>query len=215
MELKPIQDGPLLIPDDPIEGIQQWVEAAKEIGQPEHTAMTLATVSTEGKPAARIVLLKGFSTAASGAAKGRAGVEFYTNYESRKSHEMTANPNVALVFHWVMLRRQIRIEGVVSKVTPEESDRYFQTRPRESQIGAWASKQSQVIQSREELVQRVDDARARFGDDKIPCPPNWGGWRLIPSRVEFWEERPFRLHERHVKVYDSGTGSWRTERLAP
>lgn len=207
--IKPQDDGLLILPEDPFVGLRQWIEDAKLAGALEPTAMTLATASKEGIPSARIVLYKGSAVGS----KGREAAEFYTNYQSHKSNDLAENPIAALVFHWNVLRRQVRLEGVIEKVSPEDSNRYFQSRARESQIGAWSSPQSQYLKDREELVARVEATRARFGDEPIPCPSFWGGWRLTPSRFEFWEERPSRLHERfEIKFEDD---AWIKRRLAP
>ncbi len=171
--------------------------------------MTLATASKEGVPSARIVLYKGSLPSSA----GREAAEFFTNYQSRKSDDLTENPVAALVFHWNILRRQLRMEGTVEKVSSEESNRYFQSRARDSQIGAWSSPQSQYLKDREELIARVDATRERFGSEAIPCPTFWGGWRLTPSRFEFWEERPSRLHERFEMKFE--TDRWVKRRLAP
>lgn len=207
--IKPINEGNLSLPADPFVGLRQWIEEAKFAQAPEPTAMTLATASPDGFPTARIVLYKGSSNSS----LGREAVEFFTNYESRKSRELAANPRATVVFHWNVLRRQLRIEGDVEKVSAEESNRYFQTRPRDSQIGAWSSPQSDYLKDRAELIARVEATKKRFGESVIPCPPFWGGWRLTPARFEFWEERPFRLHERHELKFENGL--WVKRRLAP
>jgi pyridoxamine 5'-phosphate oxidase len=207
--IKPINEGNLSLPTDPFVGVLQWIEDAKAADAPEPTAMTLATATKDGLPTARIVLFKGTSNGS----LGREAIEFFTNYQSQKSRELSENPRATLVFHWNVLRRQLRIEGVVEKVSAEESNRYFQTRPRDSQIGAWSSPQSDYIQDRAELIARIEATKKRFGDAVIPCPPFWGGWRLTPMRFEFWEERPFRLHERHEMKFENGT--WVKRRLAP
>lgn len=204
-----MNEGPLVLHGDPVELLKQWVEFAKAAGAPEPTAMTLATASPTGLPAARIVLFKGTSVGS----LGREGIEFYTNYESTKSKQLTANPVAALVFHWNTLRRQLRVEGVIEKVSAEESMAYFQSRPRESRIGAWSSPQSQYLNSREDLVAKVEATKQRFEGEEIPCPPFWGGWRLTPSRFEFWEERAHRLHERYEIKFENGT--WVQRRQAP
>lgn len=204
-----MREGELLVAKDPLETLLLWLDEAKAAGLPEPTAMTLATATRDGMPSARIVLFKGLS----GSATGRRGLEFYTNYESRKSQQLADNPQAALVFHWTTLRRQIRLEGRVEKVTPEESNQYFQSRARESQIGAWSSPQSKPIGSRDDLESLVRSNQTKFASGVIPCPPFWGGWRLVPARIEFWEERPHRLHERKDCRFENG--SWQVRRLAP
>lgn len=205
----PMNEGLLQLPADPFDGLRQWLDEAKAAGAAEPTAMTLATASSDGTPMARIVLYKGSSTSS----LGREAAEFYTNYESRKSRALIENPRAALVFHWNIMRRQLRFEGVVEKVSVEESNAYFQSRARDSQIGAWSSPQSDYLQDRTELLARIEATKKRFGESKIPCPPFWGGWRLTPSRIEFWEERPFRLHERYELKFENGL--WVKRRLAP
>lgn len=197
------------LPDDPIDGFLAWLKRAEDAGVPEPVAMTLATVSSDGKPSARIVYYKGLSH--DGA--GRRCLRFFTNYESRKSKEIEADPNVALVFHWTTLNLQLRIEGVCEKTTTEESNAYFQTRERGSRIGAWASPQSETIASRAELEKRVADVEAKFAGKEIPCPPFWGGWRVVPMRIEFWGGGTHRLHDR--QVFEWTGRDWRVHRIAP
>lgn len=207
--IKPMNDGELSLTADPFHTLRAWIEDAKQAGSVEPTAMTLATASKDGTPTARIVLFKG----AGQSSAGREAVEFFTNYDSRKSSDLLQNPKAALVFHWNLLRRQIRLEGVVEKVSAEESNQYFQTRARDSQIGAWSSPQSQYLKNREELIEKVEATKKKFGAGLIPCPPFWGGWMLTPTRIEFWEERPFRLHERHEFKFEND--QWVQRRLAP
>ena len=166
--------------------------------------MTLATVDASGRPSARIVLLKG--------ADAR-GFAFYTNLESRKSREIAATGLAALVFWWEPLQRQVRVEGRVEPVPAPEADAYFASRPRGSRLGAWASPQSEAIASREVLDANLAEAEARFDGGEIPRPPFWGGWRVVPERVEFWQGRPSRLHDRFAFTREGGL--WRTDRLAP
>lgn len=176
----------------PIHQFEQWLGEAKahpEINEP--TAMTLATVGAEGNPSARIVLLKEVDAR---------GFVFYTNLESRKSREIHAQPHAALCFYWMPLDKQVRVEGQIHAVSAAESDAYFATRVREKQIGAWASKQSETMESRDALQQRIAEITARFAGQNIPRPPHWGGWRLVPERIEFWQQRDFRLHVRDVYV---------------
>lgn len=191
--------------DDPIDQFKQWFQEALEAGVPEPNAMTLATATPEGQPSARIVLLKDV---------GAKGFVFYSNYESRKGKELARNPQAALVFWWEPLERQVRIEGTVERIPEEESNAYFQRRPRGSQLGAWASPQSRVIESRDVLKKRLAEVKEEYGDgDPIPRPPQWGGFRLQPTAIEFWQGRPNRLHDR--LHYRRNKDRWTLERLAP
>ena len=189
---------------DPLTQFQLWFEEALVAQQPDPEAMTLATVAADGRVSARIVLLKGCDAR---------GFVFFTNYESRKGRELRARAQAALTFYWHTLNRQVRIEGRVERVQPEESERYFQTRPLGSRIGAWASPQSQTIASRDLLEARVTEMTARFAEAPLPCPPFWGGFLLRPDVVEFWQGRESRLHDR--LVYALTAGVWQTSRLAP
>ena len=189
---------------DPLHQFQQWLNEAIDARVPEPNAMTLATVGADGRPSTRIVLIKGCD---------ERGIAWYTNYESRKGRELATNPHAALQFHWVELERVVRIEGTVSRVSQEESDAYFASRPLDSRIGAWASPQSQVIPSRAVLVTNA----ARYGAQYLmnpPRPPHWGGFRLAPQRYEFWQGRPSRLHDRLCYRCEAN-GTWVRERLAP
>lgn len=206
-----LREGELILGSEPLAALQTWLNEAIAAEMPEPTAMNLATVDAQGQPSSRIVLLKGIGA---GPSSQEPGLEFYTNYESRKSAQMLAEPRAALCFHWVAMRRQIRVEGFVEKLTPAENDAYFQSRPRESRLGAWSSPQSREVAGREELLAKVRETEARFGaTGPVPCPPFWGGWRLRPHRMEFWEERPFRLHERVVFLRQGAL--WVSQRLAP
>ena len=191
---------------DPIEQFKLWFQQALDADLVEPNAMTLATATHDGKPTARIVLLKGVSDR---------GFVFYTNYESQKGQQLIANPYAALVFLWDKLERQVRIEGKVEKLASEESAEYFHSRPKASQLGAWTSDQSRVIPNREVLELKQAQLQEKYSDDtEVPLPPHWGGFRVVPSRIEFWQGRPSRLHDR--LVYDLQTdGSWQIERLSP
>jgi pyridoxamine 5'-phosphate oxidase len=192
---------------DPIRQFQTWFAQALDAQLPEPNAMTVATVDAEGRPAARILLIKGVD---------ERGFVFFTNYDSRKGHELTANPHAALLFHWIELERQVRIEGRVEKTSEAESDAYFQSRPLGSRIGAWASEQSAVIDSRTQLEAREREISAQYGDAP-PRPPHWGGYRVVPSAIEFWQGRPSRLHDRirYTREPAQAGAAWRIERLAP
>jgi pyridoxamine 5'-phosphate oxidase len=191
---------------DPIRQFAIWYDAAVAAGVPEPEAMTLSTATPDGRPSARVVLLRGFDAA---------GFCFFTNYESRKGRELAANPHAALTFHWAILERQVRIEGLVERTTAAESDAYFKSRPSASRIGAWSSPQSQVIPDRRALEALVANTRREHPDDAtIPRPDHWGGFRLAPERIEFWQGRPSRLHDR-LRFRRDPSGAWLIERLAP
>lgn len=191
---------------DPIRQFAAWYDAAVTAGILEPEAMTLATATPDGRPSARIVLLRGFDAR---------GFCFFTNYESRKGRELEENPHAALAFHWAALERQVRIEGRVEQTTAAESDAYFTSRPSASRIGAWSSPQSAVIADRPALEQLFERFRAEHPDDTaIPRPDHWGGYRLVPERIEFWQGRPSRLHDR-LRFSRESTDAWLIERLAP
>ena len=189
---------------DPFRLFAEWFEVAKESGIALPEAMSVSTSTPEGVPSSRMMLLKGH---------GPGGFVFYTNLESRKGSELTANPNVALLLHWRNLLRQIRIEGTVERVPDAESDAYFATRPRGSQIGAWASAQSAVLSDRKELEDRVAEFEKKFAGESVPRPPHWAGLRLTPRRIEFWQGRADRLHDRIV--FERTDSGWESSRLAP
>lgn len=190
---------------DPIRLFEQWYTAAIETALPEPNAMSLCTVDEGGQPYVRTVLLKLFD---------RQGFVFFTNFESRKARQIDRNPQVAALFPWVALARQVQITGRAERIPTAESLRYFATRPRGSQIGAWSSPQSQVISSRSLLEARVAEMKQRFAHGEIPLPNFWGGYRIVPSRIEFWQGRESRLHDRFLYTRE-GDESWRIERLAP
>jgi len=189
---------------DPIRRFAEVYAQAQKVTAPEPTAMVLATVSAEGRPSARVVLLKGFD---------HDGFVFFTNLESRKGRDLKTNPFAALCFHWPPLEQQVRIEGRAVNVSDTEADAYFASRPRGSQIGAWASRQSQVLAAREELEARVQSYEEKFAGEAVPRPPFWSGFRVIPERIEFWQSRVSRLHDR--AVYMRQNGAWILEKLYP
>ena len=178
---------------DPFALFDEWLAEARESEPNDPEAMALATADAQGRPSVRIVLLKGY---------GPDGFVFYTNQRSRKAEQLAADPNAALLFHWKSLRRQIRIEGAASPVSAAQSDAYFATRSRDSQLGAWASDQSQPLDSRATFEDRYEAIRAKFDGSDVPRPPHWGGYRVAPARIEFWTDRPHRLHERRLFVRD-------------
>ena len=189
---------------DPIVQFHGWFEKVVDADLHEPNAMTLATATRDGRPSARVVLLKGYD---------ERGFVFYTNYEGRKAGELEANPTCALLFYWGALERQVRIEGRASRLSGEESDAYFSSRPRGSRLGAWASQQSLPVEDRSVLEQRVRELEAEYEGREIPRPPFWGGYRVEPEVIEFWQGRESRLHDR--LVYHRYRGGWEIERLQP
>ena len=189
---------------DPFAQFQQWFDAALAAGVHEPNAMHLATIGPDDRPEGRIVLVKGIDAA---------GFSFYTNYNSEKGRSLLANPVAALTFFWPELERQVRIEGMVEKLTESDSDAYFNSRPRASQLGAWVSNQSEVISSRDVLETRQKALEAKFNGQQIPRPSHWGGFRVVPDQLEFWQGRPSRLHDR-IR-YRLAAGTWLIERVSP
>jgi pyridoxamine 5'-phosphate oxidase len=190
--------------DNPLDRFQEWVREAEQAGVEVPEAMTLATADREGAPSARMLLLK---------SAGEDGFVFYSGYASRKGGELDENPRAALVFYWRPLGKQVRIEGPVERVSKAESAVYFATRPRGSQLAAWASQQSRPLASREELERRYAELEREYEGREVPLPPHWGGFRLRPEAIEFWQHRENRLHDR--TRYTRGREGWRAERLAP
>jgi pyridoxamine 5'-phosphate oxidase len=190
---------------DPFREFRRWYDGALAAGLTLPDAMTLATATPDGIPSARMVLLKGFD---------ERGFQFFTDYTGRKGNELAVNPRAALVFFWAELDRQVRIEGTVERLSAPESDAYFRTRPLGSRISAWASPQSQVVAGRQELERRVQDILNEYPYGNVPRPPHWGGFRVVPSAIEFWQGRPDRLHDR-LRYQRQPDGGWRLQRLAP
>ena len=189
---------------DPFRQFAQWFKEAEAAKVPEPKAMVLGTVGRDGQPSGRTVLLKGVDNR---------GFVFYTNYDSRKSHELVGNPRAGLVFPWITLERQVIVEGTVSRVSREEAEEYFHSRPRKSQLAAWASPQSTVVAGRAVLEESFRVTEKKFGDKAVPLPPQWGGWRLVPSAMEFWQGRRNRLHDR-LRYRLETDGAWVIDRLA-
>lgn len=190
---------------DPLRQFQRWFEQARKAGLREPNAMVLATVNAEGQPSIRIVLLKGID---------ERGLVFFTNYQSRKALDLGSNPRAALNFPWIDLERQVNVIGSVAKAGRQESEAYFRSRPRGSRLGAWASHQSEVIADRSVLEKRMEELESKYAGDEIPVPDYWGGYRLSPAEIEFWQGRPNRLHDR-FRYLRQRDGSWKLERLSP
>ncbi|MFT3725478.1 MAG: pyridoxamine 5'-phosphate oxidase [Hyphomonadaceae bacterium] len=199
-------DAALFAKTDPFALFADWLEDAKKKEPNDANAMALATADEHGAPDVRMVLLKGVT---------EGGFVFYSNKESRKGRQLTANSQAALCFHWKSLRRQVRVSGRVQEATNEEADAYFATRAKDSQIGAWASEQSRLMEGRFELEKRIAMFAARYGLGKTPRPPHWIGWRIVPTRIEFWRDRPFRLHDRLEFTRETAGQPWTTRRLYP
>lgn len=189
---------------DPVAQFSTWFSHATELGLHEPNAMTLATVDESGMPWQRTVLLKYFDAE---------GFVFYTNYQSQKAKQIALNPKVSLLFPWISLERQVIIQGVATKVSTAESLKYFSSRPRDSQIGAWVSNQSEVITSRKFLLQKLSEIKEKFSHGEIPLPSFWGGYRVVPQRIEFWQGGPARLHDR--MLYQRDNSDWKIVRLSP
>jgi pyridoxamine 5'-phosphate oxidase len=202
----PLTSGDFTAADEPFALFEAWLNEAIK-GEPnDPNAMALATVDPDGLPDVRMVLMKGFDTE---------GFVFYSHIASQKGRELAANPKAALLFHWKSLRRQVRIRGNVTPVTEAEADAYFATRPKQAQIGAWASKQSQELESRFAFEQAIAKVAARYVIGEVPRPPGWSGWRITPSRMEFWHDRPFRLHDRIEFRRDAAGQPWSKTRMYP
>lgn len=191
---------------DPVQLFREWHAAADEAGLILPEGMALATSTPDGRPSVRMVLLKGTD---------ERGFVFFTNYRSRKAVELDANPRASMCFHWGVLQRQVRVEGTVTRISPEESDAYFRIRSRGSRLGSWASDQSSPLDTRETLEKRFEEAKARFSDRDVPRPDHWGGYRLVPSRIEFWQGRADRLHDRLVFERSASPEGWSALRLYP
>lgn len=202
----PLTSGDFTAADEPFALFEAWLNEAIKSEPNDPNAMALATVDPDGLPDVRMVLMKGFDTE---------GFVFYSHIASQKGRELAANPKAALLFHWKSLRRQVRIRGNVTPVTNAEADAYFATRPKQAQIGAWASKQSEALESRFAFEQAIAKVAARYVIGDVPRPPGWSGWRITPSRIEFWHDRPFRLHDRIEFRRDAAGQPWSKTRMYP
>ena len=202
----PLDDGGIAGGPDPFALFQDWLKDAQESEPNDPNAMALATADADGMPNVRMVLLKGADAN---------GFVFYSNADSIKGAELKANPRAAINFHWKTLRKAVRAQGSITQVSDAEADAYFATRPKDSQIGAWASPQSRVMEGRFVFEKRLAEYGVKYALTKVPRPPYWTGWRITPLRIEFWRDRPFRLHDRLVYRRDDPSGPWRTERLFP
>jgi len=202
----PLDDGGIAPRDDPFMLFRSWMTEAEASEPSDPNAMALATAGEDGIPNVRMVLLKGVD---------HNGFVFYSNAESVKGSELAQNPHAAINFHWKSLRKAVRAQGAVSRVTDAEADAYFATRPKDSQIGAWASPQSRRMEGRFVFEKALAEYGIKYALSRVPRPPHWTGWRITPLRIEFWRDRPFRLHDRLVYVRDRADAAWRTERLFP
>jgi pyridoxamine 5'-phosphate oxidase len=202
----PLDDGGIAARPDPFDLFHSWMKEAEGAEPNDPNAMALATADADGIPNVRMVLLKGADAN---------GFVFYSNAQSIKGGELKANPHAAINFHWKSLRKAVRVQGTIAQVSDAEADAYFATRPKDSQIGAWASPQSRVMEGRWTFEKAIAEYGVKYALSKVPRPPHWTGWRITPLRIEFWRDRPFRLHDRLVYARDNAASPWRTERLFP